>query len=783
MKNHSLELSVHQLVDFLLRKGDIDNRVFNRSSMNEGTLLHALYQSKQGKDYISEYPLKMNFVIDEVEITLQGRADGIIQRGDEYILDEIKTTVIDLKEFKDENIEWHLGQAKCYAYMFAKEKDLDTISIKLTYIKQGDIKEKLFCDYTFFTSELEKYIYDLLEEYVQFYNIVFRLQERRNDSIKTLDFPFEKYRQGQRDLAKYSYSIASKGGKLYIEAPTGIGKTMSTLYPFIKAMRDDEKSKIFYLTAKNSGKFNAHQAIKILKSKGLNIIDILITAKDKICFCKDKECNPDECPFARGYYNKIQSVIKHALLSFDEFDYETVVAIAKTYEICPFELELDLSLFSDVIICDYNYMFDPISYMKRFFDEDSSHFLALVDEAHNLVDRSRSMYSSSMMKSTYLAAKKSIRGTKNKKVKLLLSNVKKKLYDPFEELDNGIHEYPDISMEMYRYLDSFINKYQEISKEDNKDITKELTELYLEINRYKRIADLFNEKYIYYVEKSEDDTIFHLTCLDASSFIKSILGRIKGSVLFSATLSPTDYYIDLLGGDINTNPTISLQSPFPKENLKVLVAPKVSVKYKNRDKSYQEVADYIKSFVSQKIGNYFVYLPSYEYLNHLKDYLDLDESIEVHYQEREMTELDKEEMLSSFQNNPKHTNIGFAIIGGAFGEGVDLVSDRLIGVIIIGIGLAKINYESDKIASYYEENGKRGYNYAYLYPGMNKVMQAVGRLIRTETDRGTALLIDERYMTNEYRSLFRKEWDNYEVVISKEELPDILKSFYISKQD
>ena len=420
MKKHSLELSVHQLVDFLLRKGDIDNRIFNRSSMTEGTLLHALYQSKQGKDYISEYALKMTFNIDEVEITLQGRADGIIYKNGEYILDEIKTTIIDLQEFRDENIEWHLGQAKCYAYMFAKEKGLDTISIKLTYIRQGDIKEKLFCDYTFFTSELETYIYSLLEEYIQFYNIVFRLQEERNESIKTLDFPFEKYRKGQRDLAKYAYSIATKGGKLYIEAPTGIGKTMSTLYPFIKAMKDDEKSKIFYLTAKNSGKMNAHQAMSILKKNGLKAIDILITAKDKICFCKDKECNPDECPFAKGYYNKIQNVIKQGLLSFDEFDYDTIVAMAKTYEVCPFELELDLSLFSDIIICDYNYVFDPISYMKRYFDEDSSHYLVLVDEAHNLVDRSRKMYSSSLMKSTYDAAKKSLRGNKNKKIKLLM---------------------------------------------------------------------------------------------------------------------------------------------------------------------------------------------------------------------------------------------------------------------------------------------------------------------------------------------------------------------------
>ena len=474
---------------------------------------------------------------------------------------------------------------------------------------------------------------------------------------------------------------------------------------------------------------------------------------------------------------KIQNVIKQGLLSFDEFDYDTIVAMAKTYEVCPFELELDLSLFSDIIICDYNYVFDPISYMKRYFDEDSSHYLALVDEAHNLVDRSRKMYSSSLMKSTYDAAKKSIRGNKNKKLKLLMSNTKKKLFDPFIDLENGIHEYPDISVEMYRFLDNFVNKYQEISKEDNKVITKELTDFYLELNRYKRISEFFSENYLYYIEKTDDNLVFNLTCLDASKFIKAILGRIKGSVLFSATLSPSIYYIDLLGGESDTNPSISLDSPFPKENLKVLVAPKVSVKYKNREKSYQEVADYVKLFTSQKTGNYFIYLPSYEYLSRLKEYLDLDENIDVHYQEREMSEFEKEEFLASFQANPKKTNVGFAIIGGAFGEGVDLVSDRLIGVMIVGIGLPKINYESDKIASYFDETGKKGYDYAYIYPGMNKVMQAVGRLIRSESDRGVALLVDERYLTYEYRKLFRKEWDNYEVVISKDELPEILQKF------
>lgn len=775
MKKVSLDLSVHQLVDFLLRKGDIDNRVFNRSSQTEGSFIHALYQSKQGDDYLSEVHLETTITIGEISVHVQGRADGIINSKNGYIVDEIKTTVIDLKEFRDENLEWHLGQAKVYAYIFAKDHSLPFIGVKLTYIRQGKTSEKLFDNYSFTFEELETYFHDLVEEYVAFYNIVLRHIDSRNTSIKTLKFPFNDYRKGQRELAKYCYSIAKRGGKLFVEAPTGIGKTMSTLYPYIKTMDNDEKAKIFYLTAKNSGRLNAEQAMKILRNKGLDAKYIMVTAKDKICFCKDRACNPDECPFTRGYYNKIKEVIKQSLIEFDAFDYETVVVIAKTFEVCPFELELDLSLFVDVIICDYNYMFHPISYMKRYFDEDSSHYLALIDEAHNLVDRSRDMFSASLSRNLVKLARKSLRGTPEKKIKVQLGKLLK-AYEKFDELEEGEKEYLDIDYELFKIVDKFITVYQEVSKNDNKLITKDVTKLYLECNKFKKISELFNDKFVYFVRKEIEDITLNIFCLDASSFLKGQLKTIKGATLFSATLSPIDYYINVLGGD-EEDPSLGLTSPFPKENLKLLIAPKVSVKYKNRDKSYQEIANYIETFISQKVGNYFVYLPSYEYLSKLLPLLNLGEDVEVHIQQRDMSENEKEEFLDWFKPNPNKTHLAFAIIGGAFGEGIDLVSDRLIGLIIVGIGLSKINYESNKIMEYYNNKDMSGYSYAYLYPGMNKVMQAVGRLIRSEKDRGVALLIDERYLTNEYRSLFKKEWEDYEVVTSPEDMTKSIQRF------
>ncbi len=773
-----LTLSVHQLVDFLLRTGDIDNRVFNRSSMTEGSRLHSVYQSKQSSNYLAEFPLKMSFNVDEVNIVLEGRADGIIKRSEsEYVIDEIKTTVEDLKIFHDDNLEWHLGQAKCYAYMFAKQTNLEYIGIKLTYIRQGKEKEQLVDSYVFNILELEQFVVKLLNEYLSFYNIIFNKISKRNESIETLKFPFSKFRQGQRDLAKYTYAMAKKRGRLFAEAPTGIGKTISTLFPFIKALKDDDNSKIFYLTAKTSGRESAHQAVKLLKDNGLSLSDIMITAKDKICFCKGQACNPEECPYAKGYYNKIQTVLRYAILNYDDFDLQTITQLAYENQICPFEFELDLSLFMDVIICDYNYLFDPISYMKRYFDEDTSSFLVLVDEAHNLVDRSRDMYSASLSYKQFLEARKSVCHSKLHQLKLAMSKMNKMFKEYLVNPKDGNYILDEFYEYTYKTISSFITSMQDINKNENKEMSKELLEFYLEVNRFSKILEFYNDHFICYYEIHDDDLILHVSCLDASSFLYSSLRRLRGSVLFSATLSPIEYYVDMLGGK-KEDAQLILPSPFPVDNLKIIIAPKVSIRYKNRDASYQQVADYIKAFVKNKVGNYFIFLPSYEYLTNLMPFIDM-EDVDVYEQDRGMSDEDKEAFLTNFKPHPERTTLGFVIVGGAFGEGIDLVSDRLIGAVIVGIGMPKINFVSDQIMKYYDSKEQSGYNYAYLNPGMNKVMQALGRVIRSETDRGAVLLIDERYLTNDYRDLFKSEWRKYEVAFSPKEVSDILQDFFI----
>ena len=779
-----IKLSVHQLVDFLLRKGDIDNRVFNSSSMAEGSRMHKEFQNEQKPDsgYEAEYYLSHLFHIDGVDVFLQGYADGIFpNRYGEYTIEEIKTTVEELKIYRDENIAWHLGQVKCYAFMFAFEKNLPSISIRLHYIRQGKNREHLTETYTYLTSELEQEVTTYLEDYLDFYNIIFRLNEEKIQSISKLEFPFSSYRDGQRDLAKYAYSLAKKGGRLFVEAPTGIGKTMSTLFPFIKTLQDDEQSKIFYLTAKTSGKESAAKAMNLLKDSGLIINHIIITAKEKICPNSQRTCNPDECPFAKGYYSKLQGVLRYALTHYSTFDLDKINELAFENMMCPFELQLDLSLFCDVIICDYNYLFDPITYMKRYFDEDSSHFLALVDEAHNLVDRSRDMYSASIKQSTFLEARKAMRKTKHPLIKRRMSALRKFFEDLDEAYDIGDHTYDNFKDEDYRMLALFTETYLDINKNEHNVICPELTTLYLEINRFLRIGELYNEKkYLTYITKTEDDLKISYFCLDASSFLSSITRRIKASLFFSGTLSPIDYYVTTLGGS-EEDARLMLPSPFPKENFKIMIAPKISTKYKNREASYELVKEYILSFIGNKVGNYFIYSPSYEYMNRILDGFTYEEG-NIYIQKQNMSEKEKENFLLNFVSNPQKTNIGFLVIGGAFGEGVDLVSDRLIGAVIIGIGLPKTNFASDAIAEYFKEEELPGYEYAYTNPGMNKVMQAVGRVIRSEDDLGAALLIDERYLYRQYRDLFKSEWSHYSVVYSPKEVEEELANFFDKKK-
>lgn len=780
--NKELTLSVHQLVDFLLRSGSIDTRVFNKASMSEGVRLHAFYQSRQGNEYLSEYFLRETFFVDEYNLTLEGRADGIIVTDNEYIIDEIKSTVIDIDEFHRENENWHLGQAQCYALMLAHERIIDQVKIRLTYIHQTTNEQKIK-EYIFSTHDLEDFVTTLIRRYLNFYNTVYRHEINRNASMQNFHFPFSSFRKGQKKLAQYTYAMTAQGGVLYAEAPTGIGKTMSTLYPAISAFAREKINKIFYLTAKTSGQDSAHGAMEILKKSGADVFPIVITAKDRICFNPGKGCNPDECPYARNYYNKIQDALLNALLYENDFSKETIIKLALENEICPFEFQLDLSLFCDVIICDYNYLFDPLVYLRRYFETGDSSYFALIDEAHNLIERVRDMYSSELNLEQFISMQKHLRKLVHPHIKTALRRLIKNL----RELNSLIADKDSptiidtIPSPLLNNLNLFLLAGQDVMKNHVQFADEPFKELFFNVNRFMKIWDYYSSEFrLFIYRQGKSNLILKNYNLNPSNLIRNCLGNVFGSVIFSATLSPIDYYVNLLGGS-KDSPRLILPNPFPRKNRRLLIAPDVRTTYRKRDTSYGLIADYIQALYSKQIGNYICFFPSYEYLNNVKPFLeDLKEKDDfiLMAQDKEMSRDEQEVFLSKFVPKPQKTRIGLAVLGGAFSEGIDLVDDRLIGVVIVGVGLPQISFERDLIRKFYDEKEISGFEYSYVNPGMNRVMQAVGRLIRSENDRGIALLLDERYLQDRYRHLFKTEWDDYEVVTSPEDVKNICADFW-----
>lgn len=772
---HYLTLSVHELVDFLLRQGDIDNRIYNQETMLLGSKIHASFQNKQGNEYLSEVPLKEVFTRPLGVVTLEGRADGIIIGGPFPIIDEIKSTVAPLEVFYNEQKEWHLGQAKCYGLMYLLASNLTRCAIRLTYISQIDnsnmVKEEIFS-----VEELSNDIGALLDKYLSLYESEFQHLEKRNSSSKSLPFPFSHFRAGQREMAKYVYGVGKNGGSFFCEAPTGIGKTMSALYPSIKSFSKNEK--IFYLTAKSSGAESVSKAISLLRAEGLSLKESYLKSKEKMCPDSTKACNPDECPLAKGYYEKLRKAMEKASMEEERYDETYVKSLANHFAMCPFELQLDLSMEADLIVGDYNYFFDPLVKLERYFGEeaDPSKFLVLIDEAHNLIDRGRDMYSSSLSLESALLAKKSLSHCKVPSIKRAINKIVKGL----EAIKEGIDEEKELES-LPKDLSSGLNALSESSKNliksKHPSLPRPFKDFSREAHRFSFLIENYAEHSSLYTKRS--DASINLYCLDPSSYLASDLKAVRGRVLFSGTLSPIDYYLKSIVGN-EEEPCLLLPSPFPKENFSIIVAPMVSTRYKDREKTLGEVASYLSAFVDAKIGNYFIYFPSYQYLESIKPFLSF-KAAALFFQERTMGEKEKETFLDQFKENPTFTSVGLLIIGGSYSEGVDLVGNRLSGVAVVGIGLPQISYKRNLLRENFTKEGANGYEFAYMDPGINKVMQAVGRLIRSETDRGAVLLIDDRYLENRYREIFKRRYEDYEVATSVEDVKTALSSFYMKE--
>ena len=781
----TLSLSVHQIVDFLFRSGDIDDRIYNTSSMLEGTRLHKFYQDRQGNNYLKEYYLKYIFYVDDYELIVDGRSDGIIL-GPIVTIEEIKTTVDDLDHFFKENEMWHLAQAEFYAYIYAKNNNLNKINISLMYFSQNK-KDRLKKIYNYDFDILEQKIYRYLNDYLSYQKTFLIKESLRDESLKNLSFPFPFIRNGQNELIESTIECVLNHTSNFVEASTGIGKTISTLYGSLCLMKDKRIDKIFYSTPKNSGFLSAINALNIFKNKDVRLTSVEIIAKDKACLNKKRigKCNPDECKFTIGYYDKLKEVIKEIVLNNDIIDANLIKKYALKYTMCPFELSLDLSLLSDVIISDYNYLFDPISQLKRYFESPDKQYkmIALIDEAHNMVNRSVDMFSSILSSSSFFKALTDLKKIRNKQIM--------KIYNSMEEYFNYYLEF-DFSEQKEFILDSlnidFVLRLKKYNEEIKKYRLKHKKFKSENVDNFNRDLYRFLLIYDYYIKykdqyklfirsEKEDEITLNMMCLDASKFIVSSLNHFEGSIFFSATLSPIDYYINLIVNNNNNVKTLSLPSPFKKENFKVLVDNSTSFIYKDRLLTIDKIRDYILTFSKKRKGNYMVFCPSYKYLETLKLVLK-DDDLNIIYQEKNMTNISKDLFLNEFKEKVNKTTVGVVVLGGIFSEGIDLVGDRLNGVIILGIGLPSISFENELKKEYYNSLSYNGFEYAYINVGINKITQALGRLIRSENDKGIALLIDYRYKNKTYIPLFNDKWSNHKVIKNKYELEDELDKFY-----
>lgn len=750
--------SVRGIIEYVLKTGSIDDRYMGSSRALEGTMAHQKLQSSNEKiysNYQKEVKLQEAFEIDNVTLIVDGRADGIIIEDNDVYIEEIKSTMKSLILIDEDYNELHWAQAKFYAYIYSIQNEIEIINIRLSYFNIETEEVKSF-NKSFHRKDLEKFVLSIIDEYKKWVILKSNLLSERNESIKKLRFPFSTYRKGQKELAVTCFNTIKEKAVLFAQAPTGIGKTISTMFPAVKSLGEDRGERVVYLTAKTITRTVAEEAVNRLKDNGLICRNITLTAKEKICFKDKSSCNPENCEYALNYYDKVNDVIFEMLKEENNFTREKIEEYARKEKLCPFELALDLSLWCDLIICDYNYAFDPRARLKRFFEEDVNKNILLVDEGHNLVDRARNMFSAEIYKEKILKASKLVKG-KAPNLYKALNSINKYLIEVRKEVQEseGTSIYKkDEYKDLYKLLRIFLKECDEyLIKATNTQGYDEIKDLYFDIRAFISISELYSKEYVTLVEINKNDVKVKLFCVNPSKNLSKIVQGSYSTTIFSATLTPINYYIDLLGGD-DKSYRMKLPSPFKKENLKIYGYP-LNMRFKQRENNIDNVCNLIYRFKNEEVGNYMVFLPSYLYLNQIYSrYIELFGEDNTICQGEVLTESEREEFLNNFKED---TNIlAFCVIGGVFSEGIDLPGRRLIGSIIVGVGFPKISNEGDIIRNYYED---KGFDYAYIYPGINKVMQAAGRVIRTETDKGRILLIDDRYYTLKYRSLLPKEWE------------------------
>ena len=774
-----IKIGIKDLATFICQTGDLTTEFFSNKDLENGTKAHKLIQSKYNEDSKAEVYIKKEINYLGKNILLHGFIDGVLNIDDELIIEEIKSTTMEIDEFNPDTKKEYLAQLKVYGYLYALENNIDRIHLRLTYVSIVDYSHDSI-DYFFDIEELEEFTFDLLEQYMYWLDLQELANQRKNETIQTVKFPFNHMRPGQRDMMRACFQVMNSKDILYVVAPTGIGKTMATLFSSIKTLK--EKEKLFYLTAKGSGKKAPLQAVKLLSNHGLKIKTIVITAKKKICNACLGSCSPDDCPFAKGFFDRLRDATVNIFENYDIFDEEVITNTANKYKICAFEFSLYLSYFCDIVIADYNYVFDPRAHLVRYFDDDTYTPKVLVDEAHNLISRSKDMYSAILtdedlrkLRRLLTGYKPSIRNVVNKAIEQLES-----YQEVLAEKAMHIKEINDLDFVVY--IKQIISRCDEIFEEakigqkiNNKD---EVMDIYFKLLEYSAISDYFGPTHRLILKKENEVISIYMMCLDASDFILATIEEsIKSIVFFSATLTPFMYHANLLTK--GQGKFLELESPFDSDNLDIIINNRISTKYKSRNESIDYIIESIETLTSTHSGNYIVFFPSYQYMNMVLDCIESPNYLVV-TQKSNMTEEERNNIIELF-NDTSMCKVGFFVMGGIFSEGLDFIGDSLNGVIIVGVGLPLYCDENNLLKEYFDNEYQNGFEYAYTYPGFTKVVQAVGRVIRSETDRGVAILIDERFTYSKYLELMPKHWKNKKVITTSYNLKKEISEFYYKK--
>ena len=762
MEKPIVRISVRNLVEFILRNGDLvsGSGTSDKEAMLKGSRLHRKIQKQMGSHYQPEVSLKKDTEYDDLILRVEGRADGIFLQDEQFCIDEIKGVYKKL-ELMEEPVLVHRAQALCYAWIYLDAHDLEKIDIQMTYAHLDTEVIKRFRE-TLTRAELKQWYEELTDSYHKWLAYQIEWRKKRNESMENLEFPFE-YRKGQRKMVSGIYHAISKKEQIFIQAPTGVGKTMSAVFPAVRAIGQGMAETVFYLTARTITRTVAQDAFEILRDRGLLFKVITITAKEKLCFCDKPECDPEKCPYAKGHYDRINDAVYELWTTEQSFDRETLLRHAQKWQVCPFELSLDLAVWMDGVICDYNYVFDPNVYLKRFFGENvSGNYLFLIDEAHNLVDRGREMYSASICLNDVIETRKFVKPYSQKLWKKL-GKVKKQM----EELRQNCGEWkvqenagvlPISLLSVQGELDQFLEE------SPAQEVVDGILDFYFEVRDFLNISELVDDNYVVYTAFDENGRFYmKLFCVNPAENLQKCLDKGNSTVFFSATLLPLQYYRKMLSTR-SENFGMYVESPFEQKKRCLMICRDVSSKYTRRGyEEYRKIAEYIARMSWQKKGNYMVFFPSYRLMEDV--YQVYQDEFSVSWvrcisQHASMTELEREEFLEEFTEETEETLVGFCVMGGIFSEGIDLIGDRLIGAAVVGTGLPQVNCEREILKGYYDEKGEQGFDYAYRYPGMNKVLQAAGRVIRTKEDTGAILLMDERFLNRDYRNLFPREWND-----------------------